>query len=147
MNEKRWITWRGKRILVNANNNKYKYQTESINYGQFEYKMINVFDNNNRIGYVEYLKGNGKGFGNFEGSNIFIKNIEVNKNYRRKGIATKLYKMIQKENNGKEIRFGNLTSDGMKLINKIGKITREYTPEGKKEKVYFGIINNYKKED
>ena len=72
-------------------------------------KIIN--DKNNRvIGTVGYLVENGE---------YSIYRIDVDENYRRKGIATKLMKSVQREAGDKYINLGTLTEDGKKLMNSI----------------------------
>lgn len=48
-----------------------------------------------------------------------VKMIEVDKEYRRKGIATKLMQELQNKYSGKEIEFGMSTPDGSKLLESI----------------------------
>ena len=57
-------------------------------------------------------------YGEYEG-NPNVKMIEVEPEYRRKGIATKLLQELQQKYPDAEINFGMLTPDGSKLIDSI----------------------------
>lgn len=91
-----------------------------------------ITDNNNlTIGSVTYL---------VEKGNYSVYRIDVNELYRKRGIATKLMKSVQREAGNKDINFGTLTSDGEKLISKIATINKiEDGLLG--SKVYIGKIN------
>ena len=91
-------------------------------------KIIN--DKNNRvIGTVGYLVENGE---------YSIYRIDVDENYRRKGIATKLMKSVQREAGDKYINLGTLTEDGKKLMNSIAILEESTVLLG--AKIYKGII-------
>lgn len=86
---------------------------------------------NNIVSSLDYKEVNG------QPAVVYIRTQEK---YRNQGIATKLYQELQKKYQGKEIKFGELTKEGQKLINKIGTITKkEKNKDGFYE--YYGNIN------
>lgn len=53
---------------------------------------------------------------------VNIVNINVKEEYRRQGIATRLYKEVQKIAGDNDINFGEVSSDGLKLLKRIADI-------------------------
>ena len=56
---------------------------------------------------------------------IWVTKVEVNPEYQRKGIATQMYKELQKRAGNEDIYFGELTLQGRKLVENVGKITKQ----------------------
>ena len=170
---KRWITWRGRRILVNNNGNivkdnkqdeKEKYFNENfyMQDGDFyeewrkaqpnedwntkhswgEYKRINVFDkkNNKQVGYLTYKEVNNCDKTSMK-DKINVVMIKVDEKYRRKGIATQMYKELQRRAGNSDISFGELTKEGKKLVESIGKITKKQNYTSTTQPDYWGRIN------
>jgi len=161
---KRWITWRGRRILVNNNGNivqnkqdekeKYfnehfymeSYDKKNKDYGMNE-KQISVYNKKDkkevaRLTYTE-IYDKRKAYKLYD-KNIFpnkinVRGIYVINDYQRKGIATQLYKELQRRAGNNDIYFGELSKEGKKLVESIGTITKEEKPH--KLKYYWGRIN------
>jgi len=55
---------------------------------------------------------------------IQVQKIEVHPDYRRRGIATQMYKELQKRAGNEDIYFEELTGDGKKLLESVGEITK-----------------------
>lgn len=141
--EKRWITWRGRRILVN---NKPQIKEQEVNFGDYNYCGLAIMnDKGEVISKLTYLKLNDmkksdiyKGM--FGGCKIAIERIDTEKEYRRKGYATALLRKLQSKYPNEEIRFGQLEPDGEKLFNKVANITRKELKESHKRLTYYGKI-------
>lgn len=181
---KRWITWKGRRILVNDKGNivkdnkqdeKEKYFNEhfyledgdylkefdwqnkdskngkkywnekekAYDYGHGTYdKRISAIDKETKqeVGHIKYKEV-------YDPSKLFIEDkfhvdsIYVDEKYRRQGIATQLYKELQRRAGNQDIYFGEMTPEGKKLINKIGKITKQTRLGSGKYVHYWGRIN------
>ena len=87
-----------------------KFRSEMMNHhhGQSDMQMSAFDAKGVRIGYVDYTL--------FEGD-ISIRMVEVSKRYRRKGIATRMYKQIIKENPGAGFEtFGNFATPEGKAL-------------------------------
>lgn len=142
---KRWITFKGRRILVD-NNKQTKIKEQEYNYGDYNYGGLAITDDKgDTISQLTYLKLNDMGKsdiykGMFGGSKIAIERIDTKEEHRRKGYATKLLKRLQSKYPNEEIRFGQLEPDGEKLFNKVAKITRKELKEGHKRLTYYGKI-------
>ena len=178
MNEgKRWITWRGRRILVNANGNIVKDKEKNFNDNfyiedgdylnefpwqnkdnsgkkywnekekAYDYKngiyekRISVIDKktNNEVGYLKYKEV-------YDPTNLLITDkiqvdgILVDEKYRRQGIATQMYKELQRRAGDNDIYFGELTREGKKLLESIGKVRKRKIGASKYD-YYWGRIN------
>lgn len=74
---------------------------------------------------------------------IWVDKIEVHPDYRRKGIATQMYKELQRRAGDEDIYFGELTPQGKRLLNSIATITdiKPFKYRGKNMDEYFGRIN------
>lgn len=89
-------------------------------------KRISVIDKktNEDIGHIKY-----KEVYDFNKTSLTDKfnvdEIAVKEEYRGKGIATKLYRELQKRAGNQELHFGELTEEGKKLVESIGTITRK----------------------
>lgn len=140
---KRWITWKGRRILVN---DMPQIKEQEYNYGDYNYGALGITDNKgNVISKLTYLKLNDMNKsdiykGMFGGSKIAIERIDTKEEHRRKGYATALLKKLQSKYPNEEIRFGQLEPDGEKLFNKVANITRTELKEGHKRLTYYGKI-------
>ena len=173
---KRWITYKGRRLLVNENGQivkptmteeekeKYFNKNYNIQFNKWagekywdEEKKGYIFEpgivsktmavyNNKTKEQVAYLTYNevydkSKRYDRkYYPNKINVYHIHTRENYRREGIATQLYKNLQKEAGKEDIYFGKLSSDGKKLIKKIGKITNQKTDD-ENNKYYWGRIN------
>lgn len=133
---KRWITWKGRRFLVNDNgmitkqdytiDKKYNVKKSIVKKEAWgSIKRFDVYNEKNEpIAFLTYKQvDNADNL--FNKDKIQVGHIEVNEKYRRQGIATSLYKKLQKEAGDNDIYFGELTKDGKKLLDKIGKITKK----------------------
>lgn len=102
-------------------------------------KRIAVKDKNTNaeVGFIKYKEVYDNSRTSYT-SRINIDEIVVKDNYRRKGIATQLYKEVQRRAGNEDIYFGELTPKGKKLIEKIGTITKK---EDGKYPDYWGRIN------
>lgn len=69
---------------------------------------------------------------------IEVANIHVNDDYRRLGIATKLYEQLQEKTPDQDIKFGELTEEGKKLLDSIASLKSKTNQEGFEE--YSGQI-------
>ena len=78
------------------------------------------------IGSLKYEINNGK---------YVVSYINIDDDYRRSGIATRLYKQFQQKIGNNDMYFNEFTDEGKKLINKIGKVSK--TNDNK----YKGRIN------
>ena len=56
---------------------------------------------------------------------VMVRMIKTYDQFKRRGIATKLLKDLQKEIGNKEINFHLVTQDGQKLLDKIANITEK----------------------
>ena len=74
------------------------------------YFTMTYEENSKTVGTLEYGEYDGK---------PNVKMIEISKEYRRKGIATKLLQELQRKYPDQEIDFGMTTEDGTKLLNAI----------------------------
>lgn len=74
---------------------------------------------------------------------IWVTKIEVDPNYRRKGIATQMYKELQRRAGDEDIYFGEMTLQGRKTIENIGKITKQklVNNRGYTYRYFWGRIN------
>jgi len=82
------------------------------------YKSKYLIDKKTRItmGQLDY-KVNDK--------EVMVRMIKTYDQFKRRGIATKLLKDLQKEIGNKEINFHLVTQDGQKLLDKIANITEK----------------------
>lgn len=116
-------------IRQKTNNSKNNIQIKEL--GSNNRFRLRAEIDNNIVSSLDYKEIDG------QPSVVYIRTQEK---YRNQGIATKLYQELQKKYQGKEIKFGELTEGGQKLINKIGTITRkEKNKDGFYE--YYGNIN------
>ena len=104
------------------------------------YKRINVIDKETgkEIANVRYKEVYKPKLMEVE-NKIHVVKIEVHPDYRRKGIATQLYKELQRRAGNEDIYFGEFTKDGKKLVESIGKITKMKKYSDTIE--YWGRIN------
>lgn len=72
---------------------------------------------------------------------IWVTKIEVKPEYQRKGIATQMYKELQRRAGDEEIYFGEATTPGRKLIENIATITKTKPSWTKGRNLYWGKIN------
>lgn len=102
-------------------------KTEHINhaYNQDDFSTMAV-QNGIVIGEASFSHYNGK---------IYINYIEIDDSNRRKGIATKIIKEIQKEFPTTEIEFGMMSNDGINLINSLKSSGFLYVNTEKEEKI------------
>lgn len=107
-------------------------------YNWGEEKRINVYDKktNKQVAYLKYKEVKDYSKTDMK-DKINVVTITVDKNYRRKGIATQLYKELQKRAGNNDIHFGELSDEGKKLVKSIGKITKK----NDKHNDYWGRIN------
>lgn len=147
----RWITWKGKHLLVDDNGKIVNKKTpeieeEEIKMGDISQKAMIMKDNkNNVIAYLKYLELNDMKKSDiykkmFGGKRIAVQMIEVDKEHRRKGYATEMLKKLQSKHPDEDIRFGQLEPDGEKLLKKIANITDTELIEGHKRRTYYGNI-------
>lgn len=121
------VKLQGDRVIYKMNPNDYIY-TKTGDNGKFK---ITASDGENMAGFIRYNDVGG------EPQVVFIR---VDEKYRGNKIATHLYQMLQEYYGDVDIKFGELTEDGMKLIKAIGKITKkEKNADGFYE--YWGRIN------
>jgi len=122
---------------VNANNIdafrklRKEYAQNNIEYKQLNvgvFKKIKALDKGETVGTLTYYEENDK---------PIVHYIEVQKDYRRVGIATNMYKRLQDNYPNKEIKFGYLTPEGKKLLDKIGSTRKK---QENNENVYYGHI-------
>lgn len=142
---KRWITWKGRRILVD-NNKQTKINEQEYNYGDYNYGALGITDKEgNAIATLTYLKLNDMNKsdiykGMFGGSKIAIERIDTKEEHRRKGYATALLRKLQSKYPNEEIRFGQLEPEGEKLFKSVANITRTELKEGHKRLTHYGKI-------
>ena len=103
-------------------------------------KQIAVYDNKTgenvgRLWYSEITQPDLY----FVPNKIWVDKIEVHPNYRRKGIATQMYKELQRRAGDEEIYFGEATTPGKKLLENIATITKK--KRAGKTDYYWGRIN------
>lgn len=118
---------------------------KAVDYGQgMRYKQIVVNEkktgkNVARLWYKEVYKPDKYMYDN----KIWVSKIEVHPDYRRKGIATQMYKELQRRAGNEDIYFGELTPQGKRLLENIATITnkKEMKYKGKNYDKYWGRIN------
>ena len=124
-------------------NQEKKYWNEEKKQYDFKHgiykKRINVIDKatGKEVGHIKYEEIYKPEIMEVE-NKIHVTKIEVKPEYQRKGIATQMYKELQRRAGNEDIYFGELTTPGKKLVEKIGKITKEQN-YGYKD--YWGRIN------
>lgn len=159
MNNKRWITKNGYRILINNYTNYHPIKPSNITNSYMNDKIKTTFtsttnnepkeeiitldtDLPNGANKMKAKKVNGLVIGTLyyktKNDKTKVFNLDVHPDYRRKGYATELLKDLQKEVGDADIDFDILTPDGKALINKIGVITS--TKKGKYDNHYIGRI-------
>jgi len=121
---------------VNSNTSLNESKNNSLN---IEYR-INHIDNisgQNDWNVIATINGNIIGVIDFTTYNddVAIKMIEISDEFKRKGIATNLVKLIQKEYPTTEIDFGMLTDDGGMLLRKLRESNILYVDQHKKNRV------------
>lgn len=115
----RWITWRGRHLLVNNDGNiitKYKTEHKKERDG---WNKISLKDEKEELGYLEYTDKN---------ENLTVGSIYVKEQHRRKGLGTQLLNELKPIANDRTIRFSAVLDDGEKLIkSKTNIIRKDYS--------------------
>lgn len=105
-----------------------------------EYKRISAIDKKTgkEVGYLKY-----EDVSDFTKTSmtdkINVVNVVVNDKYRRQGIATELYKELQKRAGDNDIYLGEVTPEGQKLIKAIGTVTKEEIHKGAKNPKHWWV--------
>ena len=118
---KRWIYYKGRRILVNANGNIVKDNkkheiTETKDKDFKNYYKLSYKIDKKEVGHLEYQKNN---------DNITINSIKTNKDYQRQGIATSLLQELKKKFGDRIYKFSAVLDDGEKLLKSKTNIIRK----------------------
>ncbi len=118
---------------------KYPDKNWGTKYPWGEEKRIDVYDkkNNKQVAYLKYKEVKDYSKTSMK-DKINVVNIFVDDKYRRKGIATQLYKELQRRTGDEDINFGEFSKEGKELVESIGKITKV---EKNNYNYYWGRIN------
>jgi GNAT superfamily N-acetyltransferase len=102
--------------------------------GQINSEIIASDRNNNVVGVLQYQE---------LGDEVLIAWIQVRPEYRRKGIATKLYQALLRECPEKKIEWGMTTDEGTMLRKSIEEKLAATIPRFYKNKEYIGVRVDY----